>query len=118
MTAAPAVLVDVGVGQAVTDWLRGAGYDVAAVRDVDPSMADDAILAWAAREQRLVLTMDKDFGELVYLSGILHAGVLLLRLEDERSDEKVRVVREIFTRFAEQLGGHFSVYQNGRLRIR
>jgi predicted nuclease of predicted toxin-antitoxin system len=59
------LLVDVGVGKAVEEWLRTAGYDVKAVRDVDPRMDDDAILAWAATEHRLVLTMDKDFGELV-----------------------------------------------------
>lgn len=76
------VLVDVGVGKAVENWLHNAGYDIKAVRDVDPR------------------------------------GVLLLRLEDARSDEKVRVVEEIFTKYGDQLAGHFSVYQDGRLRIR
>ena len=81
-------------------------------------MHDVDILALAVREQRLVLTMDKDFGELVYHSGQAHAGVLLLRLEGARSDEKVRMVEEIFTKYGNQLPGRFSVYQNGRLRVR
>lgn len=118
MREALQVLADVGVGRGVEDWLRNAGHDVAAVRDTDPAMGDDEILAWAVREQRLVLTMDKDFGELVYHSGQAHAGVLLLRLEDATVTEKVRVVSEIFTRHAQQLPGRFCVYQNGRLRIR
>jgi predicted nuclease of predicted toxin-antitoxin system len=112
------LLVDVGVGKAVEEWLRSAGYNVKAVRDVDPHMNDNAILAWAADENRLVMTMDKDFGELVYHSGRSHTGVLLLRLENARSAEKVRVVREIFTRHGDKLIHHFSVYQAGRLRIR
>jgi hypothetical protein len=62
--------------------------------------------------------MDKDFGELVYRSGQLHSGVLLLRLESARTAEKIRTVTEIITQFGDQLPGHFSVYQDGRLRIR
>ena len=81
-------------------------------------MRDPDILALAVSEGRLLVTMDKDFGDLVYRSGKLHAGVLLLRLEDARSDEKVKVVEEIFTKYGNQLQGHFCVYQNRRLRVR
>jgi predicted nuclease of predicted toxin-antitoxin system len=118
MSGSLQLLVDADVGMAVVDWLRGAGYDTKAVREVDPRMRDDAILAWAVSEQRLVITMDKDFGELVYHSGQRHAGVLLLRLEDAPSAEKVRVVREIFSKHGDELASRFSVYQGGRLRIR
>jgi predicted nuclease of predicted toxin-antitoxin system len=112
------VLVDVSAGQAVAEAIRQLGHDVAAVRDRDARMPDVDILAWAAAEGRLVVTMDKDFGELVYRSGRPHAGVLLLRLEAARAAEKVRVVTEILTGHADELVGHFSVYHDGRLRIR
>ena len=45
------LLVDVGVGRAVEQWLRDAGYDIQAVREVDPRLSDTEILAWAVREQ-------------------------------------------------------------------
>lgn len=112
------LLVDVGVGKAVENWLKTQGHDVLAVRDLDPRMPDLNILALAVREQRLVVTMDKDFGELVYRSRQPHAGVLLLRLEEARSDEKVAVVNEILRKYEKQVSGNFSVYQGGRLRIR
>ena len=112
------MLVDVGVGTAVEGWLRAAGHDAAAVRDRDPRMPDQDILAWAVLEQRIVVTMDLDFGELVYLSGQNHAGVLLLRLDDADSAAKVRAVEAIVTAYADHLPGHFSVYQDGRLRVR
>jgi len=118
MSAALKVLVDVGVGKAVEGWLRSAGHDCSAVRDINRRMKDGDILALAVSEQRLVLTMDKDFGELAYRSGQPHAGVLLLRMEGARSEEKVKVVEEIFTNYGDQLMGHFCVYQDGRLRIR
>jgi len=118
MSAPLRILVDVGVGSAVEGWLRHAGHDVATVRDKDPRMKDTDILDWAVREQRLVMTMDKDFGELVYLSGQAHAGVLLLRLEEADGRTKAKVVEAIITRFGDKLPSHFSVYQDGRLRIR
>lgn len=69
-------LIDVGVGKAVEEWIRSEGYDVLPVREIDPSMQDIDILSLAVAEQRILITMDKDFGELVYRSGQPHAGVL------------------------------------------
>ena len=112
------ILVDVSAGRAVTDTLRNLGHDAASVRDVDPRMADVDILAWAVRDGRLVVTMDKDFGALVYRSGQSHAGVLLLRLEAMRTAEKVQIVTDIFANHGHELAGRFAVYQNARLRIR
>jgi hypothetical protein len=62
--------------------------------------------------------MDKDFGDLVYRSGQPHAGVLPLHLEAARTAQRIRVVTDIFAAHAAELSGHFSGYQNGRLRIR
>ena len=66
----------------------------------------------------MVITMDKDFGELVFNSGLNHSGVLLLRLEDAKSDEKVNIIQEILLKYEDKLEKNFCVYQHGRLRIR
>ncbi|MFN8485876.1 MAG: DUF5615 family PIN-like protein [Anaerolineae bacterium] len=84
------LLVDVGVGKAVEVWLAGQDHDVKAVGDLNPRMTDDDILLLAVQEERLVITMDKDFGQMVFHTGRAHAGVLLLRMEDARSAEKVK----------------------------
>lgn len=112
------VLVDVGVGKAVEEWLQAQGHDVLAVRDLDPRMPDAEILDRAVQEHWLIPTMDKDFGELVYRSGRPHAGVLLLCLEAASSTEKVAVVEQIFQQYGQKLPGRFAVYRRGRLRIR
>jgi predicted nuclease of predicted toxin-antitoxin system len=112
------ILIDVSAGLAIAEVLRTLGHDLALVRDRDARMTDVDILAWAVAESRLIVTMDKDFGELVYHARQAHAGVLLLRLEGARTPEKKRVVLEIFQHYADQLPGRFAVYQDGRLRIR
>jgi predicted nuclease of predicted toxin-antitoxin system len=81
-------------------------------------MPDYAILQMAVNESRIVVTMDKDFGEMVYRAEQAHAGVLLLRLEEATSEEKVLVVAQIVQDHGDKLEGRFSVYQSGRLRIR
>ncbi len=111
-------LIDAGVGKKVEQWLSASDHDVKTIRAIDPKMADSVILKIAAEENRIVVTMDKDFGEMVFRASQTHAGVLLLRLDEATSDEKVRVIAHIIENYADKLEGKFSVYQSGRLRIR
>ncbi len=59
-------LVDVGIGKGIEKYLRDIGHDAKAVRDIDSRMKDLDIIRLAASEDRIVITMDKDFGESVY----------------------------------------------------
>ncbi|MFA6109661.1 MAG: DUF5615 family PIN-like protein [Candidatus Latescibacterota bacterium] len=111
-------LVDVGVGVAVETYLNQAGYDTKAVRALDPRMPDADIIGLARAEARMVVTMDKDFGELVYRSRQAHSGVLLLRLDDATGPEKAAAVALILERYARQIDGCYCVYRQGRLRVR
>ncbi len=111
-------IVDMGVSKKVEDWLSTNDYDIKAIRDIDPRMKDRDILKLAVTEKRMVISMDKDFGELVFNSGLDHSGVLLLRLEDAKSDEKVKTIQEILLKYEDKLRNNFCVYQQGRLRIR
>lgn len=95
-------LVDVGVGRKVERWLMENGYDASAVRDIDPKAKDVDILKIAASESRIVITMDKDFGELVCCFRKAHAGVLILRLADARADEKIEVLKNILRGYFEK----------------
>lgn len=114
----PRFLVDVNVGLSVAESLRDSGHDATFAGEVDWRMPDRDMLSLAHDEQRIILTMDTDFGELVYHSRQPHAGVLLLRMPGANRDEKVQVVQEIVSRYGDQLPNHFCVYRQGRLRIR
>ena len=111
-------VVDESAGRAVTDWLRAAGHDAIDVTATMPQADDADILSVAAREQRIVVTNDKDFGELVFHSGRTHAGILLFRLDDESAVNRVRMVRFAVERYGDQLAGCFTVVTEKTIRIR
>jgi predicted nuclease of predicted toxin-antitoxin system len=111
-------LIDVGVGRAVEQFLEQQGYEVKTVRSLDSRMPDIDIIRLAVQEERLIMTMDKDFGELVYHLRMPHCGVLLLRLENATGAEKVQIVANLLANYSSQLANHFAVFQNNRLRIR
>jgi predicted nuclease of predicted toxin-antitoxin system len=111
-------LVDVGVGKGVEIWLEEAGYDVLSMRKINCRAQDIEILRLAVEEQRMILTMDKDFGDLVYNSGMPHAGVLLLRLENATGEQKAEIVKKIIRAYSDKITGNFCVFQEGKLRIK
>ena len=112
-------LMDVRVGRVVDKFLSQQGFDVKSILDVNPSMPDEAIIELAIQESRILVTMDKDFGELVYRSKRIGVkGVLLLRLEDALAEDKKKIVEIILNEYSEEIGNSFMVYQNGKLRIR
>ncbi|MBC2714103.1 MAG: DUF5615 family PIN-like protein [Desulfobacteraceae bacterium] len=111
-------LVDVGVGIGIEKYLREEGYDTKAVREIDPRMEDEKIIRTAVSENRMVITMDKDFGELIYHSSMKHSGVLLLRLEDATGSEKLQVVKHIMKNYSDRIQNCFCVFQNDKFRIR
>ena len=72
-------LADESCDFAVVRTLRDAGYEVLAVADVSPSASDDAVIALAAQENRILFTEDKDFGQLVFAEQQNSGGVILVR---------------------------------------
>jgi predicted nuclease of predicted toxin-antitoxin system len=111
-------IVDAGVGKVIEEWLIQQGFDVVSIITKNPEMSDSEILKLAKIENAIIITMDKDFGELIYKDNALHSGILLLRLDDAMSEEKLSALQNIFPEHLQNLKNHFSVYQNGKLRTR
>jgi predicted nuclease of predicted toxin-antitoxin system len=111
-------VVDESTGRAVAEFLRTSGCDVVAVAEIMPEADDRDILTLAAQEGRIVVTNDKDFGELVFRSGRIHAGVPLFRLEDESTANRARMARITMERHSRQLAGSFTVVTEKTIRIR
>jgi predicted nuclease of predicted toxin-antitoxin system len=111
-------IVDESTGSAVVHYLRNAGHDVLAVAETMPEADDSDILARALSEERILVTNDKDFGELVFRGRQGDHGVVLLRLHDESAANRVRVVEAVLAQHADRLVGHFTVATEGAVRIR
>lgn len=98
--------------------LQSLGHDVVWVRNVRPGASDPDILNWAVQEQRILLTFDKDFGELAGRSvPPSKCGVVLVRVHVPRSAEQSVYLAEIITARIDW-PGHFSVIEPGRIRMR
>lgn len=104
--------------RAAVDALRDAGHDVAWVRIVAPGAPDERVLELARGEGRVLLTFDKDFGELILKRGASAShGVVLFRLPLARPDELVaRVAAALAART--DWADHFSVVEAQRVRMR
>jgi hypothetical protein len=98
--------------------LAAAGHDIVWVRIAAPGMTDPDVLAWAAREGRILLTFDKDFGELARGSALPPAcGVVLLRTPMPKPGDAGQRLADLITARDDWVGC-FSVIEYGRVRMR
>jgi predicted nuclease of predicted toxin-antitoxin system len=98
--------------------LEAAGHAVVWVRTAAPGTTDPDVLAWAAREERILLTFDKDFGELARGSALpLTCGIVLLRAPMPKPGDVGRRLADLITA-RDDWAGHFSVIEPGRVRMR
>jgi predicted nuclease of predicted toxin-antitoxin system len=111
------LLANENVAADVVTALRADGHDVAWIREVGPGSIDEDVLALALSENRVLLTFDKDFGELAFRRGLRATpGVILLRPRLRSPDYLVRFARAVLAQ-GHTWEGHFSVAEEGRLRI-
>ena len=110
-------LADENCDFAVVRALRGAGHDVATVKDLAPGSTDDDVIRLALAEHRTLLTEDKDFGQLVFASAIESPGVVYLRFPAGARQEVADAVLKLVQREGADLTRRFVVVQPGRIRI-
>lgn len=97
--------------------LRKDGHDVSWVRTECPGMSDRGVLAKAQNESRIVVTLDKDFGELAFRLGLpASSGVILFRITP-RSPRFIADFAAQALKTRSDWAGHFSVVQEHRVRM-
>lgn len=111
-------IVDESTGFSVVRYLRSEGHDVLSVAEDMPQAHDDDILARAVEENRVLLTNDKDFGDLAFRRGHPHRGIVLFRLQDDSVGNRVRMTQLVLEQHAAQLQDHFVVVTDNGIRIR
>ena len=98
--------------------LRQDGHAVLDVTEMDPGISDDKVLSMANESKAILLTVDRDFGDLVFRQGRITEGVVLIRLSGLPSTKKAELVSVIINQHAKELQQTFSVITPGSFRIR
>jgi predicted nuclease of predicted toxin-antitoxin system len=111
------VVADESVDRPFIDALRAAGHDVHAIVETNAGSADEDVLSVAYRENWLLITLDKDFGELVFRLRQKHAGILLLRFPPIEHEPLCRILVECLDNHEAQLVNAFCVLTPDTLRI-
>lgn len=111
------ILADENVPGDTGDALRRQGHDVAWIREEAPGESDAKVLERAGAQERIIITFDKDFGELTFRSGLpASIGVILIRVQAPDPATLTRIVVsaiESRTDWTE----HFSVLEPDRVRM-
>jgi predicted nuclease of predicted toxin-antitoxin system len=111
-------LLDESADFPLADYLKTQGHDVTAVaHDYPHALKDRDVLAIARREERILITNDHDFGELVFRQQLPHAGVILFRLQGEDLPIKIAWLEYALAKYADQLSQFLVITERG-VRIR
>lgn len=112
------LLVDECCDALLVAGLRADGHDVLFVQEFAPGSEDEVVLRRAAGEDRILLTEDKDFGELVVRLGLPAFGIVLLRMNPADTAAKRARLREVLQQEATRLPGCFVVVDEAKVRFR
>lgn len=110
-------LADVNVEKPMVDFLSKQGYDVKWIPDYDCEMFDEHLLQLANREQRVLITNDKGFGDLVIMQKKLSAGAILFRVKGQGSQEKIKLMRKLLMGYRDKLLNHYVIVSKSKIRV-
>ena len=111
-------VADESVDQPIVTVLREEGHTVLAIGEMEPSISDEAVLEIANQRGMVLLTGDKDFGELVFRDRRYAFGIVLIRLSGLTATAKAEVVLSAIKEHGDKLAHAFAVISPNNVRIR
>ena len=112
------LVADESVDFGIINKLRQKGIVVFSVCEDFSGIKDTEVLKVAKDKQCLLITEDKDFGELTYRLNLEHRGIMLIRLSDISREERIELVSEIIEKHFNKIENSFSVLTKKGLRIK
>lgn len=112
------LLADANIEAALVRWLRLEHHDLVWAAEMSPSTPDSQLIALAAAQERVLLTYDRDFGELVFLRSEHSNGIVLLRFDSPLQAERLAVLKRHWPLIERQAHGNFQVVTERRIRLR
>nr|VFJ69528.1 MAG: Predicted nuclease, contains PIN domain, potential toxin-antitoxin system component [Candidatus Kentron sp. FW] len=111
-------VADESLDAGIASRLRQDGYDVLDITEMVPGIPDTEVLRIANAHSALLLTADRDFGELVFRRHLVSNGVILIRLAGLSTEHKAEIVSSAIAQHSEELRKSFVVITAGMIRIR
>ena len=112
------ILADENIDRSIIQFLRALGHDVYSIRESSPGTDDAAILQTGLATDRVILTFDLDFGELVFHQHLPTLGVVLLRIGAPSPDDLLARFQDCWPTIEQHAQGKFIVVSKDKLRIR
>ena len=112
------LLADENLHAELVRWLRVRGHDVSYAAETLAGEPDESLLQRAREEGRVLVTDDKDFGDLVVRRGLATAGVLLLRFRAPAVADRIARLETVWATVENRLPGGFVVVSDRRVRAR
>lgn len=111
------ILADENIAASLVSLLRSEGFDVSYISEIRAGMTDDEVLSLAYSDGRVLLTEDRDFGEMVFRLKRRAKGIVLLRLPAGDKAQWPRVAT-ILGRYKNRISGALLVVTPDRIRLR
>nr|VFK20601.1 MAG: Predicted nuclease, contains PIN domain, potential toxin-antitoxin system component [Candidatus Kentron sp. LPFa]VFK34550.1 MAG: Predicted nuclease, contains PIN domain, potential toxin-antitoxin system component [Candidatus Kentron sp. LPFa] len=111
-------VADESLDAGIVSRLRQDGRDVLDITEMAPGIPDTEVLRIANNHSALLLTADRDFGELVFRRHLISNGVILIRLPGISTKHKTKIVSSAIARHSGELRNSFVVITAGTIRIR
>jgi len=110
-------LIDECTGPSVAHWLQDQGHEVFSIYENARGLDDEDILQYAYDNNYILITNDKDFGDLVFRQKKFHRGIIIFRLSDERPANKIFILEHLLEKFSDKLKNKFTTVTQDTVRI-
>ena len=110
-------LADVNIEKLIVDELKTLGYDTIWIADENPYLDDMNIFKIAQKENRILLTNDKDFGEIVFRQKLISSGIVLFRIKGQDTREKIKLLKKVLISHKDRITKHFVVIAKEKVRF-
>jgi predicted nuclease of predicted toxin-antitoxin system len=104
-------LADESVDKQIVDRLRAAGHHIYSIAETTPGIADSQVLELSNEAAAVLLTADKDFGEMIFRQQLTHVGIVLIRLAGLAPEEKAELASVTINGRLEELQWNFAFSQ-------
>ncbi len=110
-------LIDECTGTSVSDWLKEQKHEVFSVFEELRGASDEDILKKCVNENYILITSDKDFGEMVFRNQSFHKGIILIRCSPNIFSKRIEVLSKLLDNYSTEIADNFVVVTNTNVRI-